>query len=301
MSDEKPIDQQQQTKPKHAGGRPRKPVPPPPPQPNSLEETLSLGDQAVLAASPEAKLRWYRHRAEIVKDIQARADDERNDILLIDNKSLREKIEPLKKEKQEREKELATKGAQLNEARTDNEKLRREMKGLIDGHDKQLAELTEKRHAAVRRAEGLLAVIRYATSPMKELPEAERLEYAARLMDFTLAQLELAERLQKLVKNPEDHEKHYAPYRDRRPFTVDVQLNPRMSKVQREQDNLTITNQMRKDVEELRTARANIIPMDVMNEVFELLSVTPEQVRLHSTKWQERKSLVALPSEALKG
>ena len=70
---------------------------------------------------PQQNCDGYPVRAQIVKDIQAKADAERHDILQIDNKSLRERVEALEKEKQIPEYELARK------VTAENEKLRREL------------------------------------------------------------------------------------------------------------------------------------------------------------------------------
>jgi hypothetical protein len=99
---------------------------------------------------------------------------------------------------------------------------------MLDGHNKKLDELTRKRDVAVGRAEGLLPVVRCVTLETKDLSENDRIEYAARLMYFGFEQAEVAERLEKLVKNPEGHEEHHAArFRNRPQGAVEAKLNPR--------------------------------------------------------------------------
>ena len=99
-------------------------------------------------------------------------------------------------------------------------------------------------------------------------------------MCFSFEPEGVAERLEKLVKNPEDHHEHRAAQlRNSRQGAVFVQLNPLQFAQRMADDEQTIANLMQADVERLRITRSNIIPTDVMNQVFELLSVTREQVR----------------------
>src|SRR5882724_3382387 len=131
MSDEPLTGEQPQIRPKHAGGRPRKPVPtppPPPPAPYSHEETLKLGDEAALSGTPSARLRWCSQRIEIVREIQARADAERENSLRTENKRLMERVEKLETERENPERELAQKNRELIQARGQNEELRKEVK-----------------------------------------------------------------------------------------------------------------------------------------------------------------------------
>src|SRR5690349_3570671 len=127
MSDPQVTDQGPQPKAKHPSGRPRKPKPTPPlppPAPYSLEETLLRGDEVALkaGASPASQLRWYSERAQIVKDIQARADAARSDDLQIDNKRLQESIKVFESTQQNLENELRSKERDLVAARAENDK-----------------------------------------------------------------------------------------------------------------------------------------------------------------------------------
>ena len=104
MSDQQVTDQEPQPKAKHPGGRPKKPKPPPPlplPAPYSLEETVALADEAARkpGVSPASQLRWYSERAQIVKDMQAKAEAARHDALELDNKRLQERIQVLESTK----------------------------------------------------------------------------------------------------------------------------------------------------------------------------------------------------------
>ena len=147
------------------------------------------------------------------------------------------------------------------------------------------------RHAAVARAAGLLTVTRYAAKEMKDFPEKERIEYAARLMSFSLKQSEVDERLEKLVENPNAHEEYFADkFRNRPQHRVDLRLNPSQIEASVMQEKAAISEQMEKNVEKLRIARSDVIPTEVMNQVFELLSIADEKVRpVALAKLQEQK------------
>ena len=92
-------------------------------------------------------------------------------------------------------------------------------------------------------------------------------------MCFSFEQEGVAERLEKLVKNPEDHHEHRAAqFRNFRQGAVEVKLNSLEAADRMAEEKATIANLMQGDIERLRIARSNIIPTDVMNQVFELLS-----------------------------
>ena len=299
MSDEPFTGEQPQNRPKHAGGRPRKPVPtplPPPPAPYSHEETLRQGDQAALSATPSARLRWCSDRIQIVRDIQARDDAEHENILRTENKRLMERVEKLEKEREKPERELAQKNRELIQARGQNEEFRKEVNEIRDEHDRMVNEFTKDRDAAVARAAGLLTVARCAAHEMKDFSETERIEYAARLMSFSLKQSEVTEQLEKLLENPNAHEDYYAEkFRNRPRDRVDLKVNPFQFEESLRQEKAAILELMEEDVEKLPIARSYVIPIEVMNQVSELLSVTDEKVRpvalakLQEQKLQEQK------------
>jgi len=202
-----------------------------------------------------------------------------------------EKVEKLEKERESPERELAQKNRELIQARGQNEELRKEVKEMRDQHDRMVDEFTKKRDAAVARAAGLLTVARCAAREMKDFSENERIECAARLMSFSLKQSEVVERLEKLLENPDAHEEYYAhKFRNRPQDRVDLKLNPLQIEESRRQEKAAISELMEKDVEKLRIARSDVIPTEVMNQVFELLSVTDEKVRpVALAKLQEHK------------
>ena len=125
---------------------------------------------------------------------------------------------------------------------------------------------------------------------MGKLSETDRIEYAARLMYFSFEELEVADRLEKLVKDPEAHAERFANlYRERPRGAIEVKLNYREADNLIAEEKQAIAKFMQADVERLRVARSNIIPDAVMNHVFEILSVTREQVLpLFATRWQGR-------------
>ena len=294
MSDSELTDQQPQAKTKHAGGRPRKPKPAPPlppPARYSLQETVDMGDNDALEASPAARLRWVRQRALLVKEIQAREDAACHDALEIDNKHLRERVGALEKAKQTLENELASKDRDLIKAESEKDELAGELKEMTDAHRNQLVDLTNKMRAADKRAEGLLAVVRCVCGQMKERSETIRIEYAAQLMDWSHAALMEAKQLGELIKDPETHRVRYAAWnRNIHPGVIEVKLNHLQFADRVAREKQAIEDRMKADVENFRIASLKIIPDDVMNQVFELLSVTRQQV---SERWeakqQERK------------
>ena len=290
MSDPQLTDQQPQAKTKHAGGRPRKPKPAPPlppPARYSLQETVDMGDKEAREASPAARLRWVAHRALLVKEIQDQEDAACDDALEIDNKHLRERVEALEKAKQTFENELASKDRDLIKAESEKDKLASELKEMTDAHRNQLVELTNKMRAADKRAAGLLPVVRYVCGQMKERSETDRIEYAAQLMHWSHAALMEAKRLGELIKDPETHRERYAAwYRNIHPGVIEAKLNHLQIADREAREKQAIEDSMKADVEIFRIARSKIIPDDVMNQVFELLSVTRQQV---SERWEAKQ------------
>ena len=296
MSDQQLTDQQPQARTKHAGGRPKKPQPappPPPPAPRSLEETLVLGDEAARepGATAASRLRWCSDRAQIIRDIQAKADADVHEVLENDNKQLRETVGELDRTRQKLESELGKKDRELAEARTENDKMSAKMKEMTDEHGKQLGELTDKMRASERNAQGLLAFVRCACLQMKDHGGGRRIEYAAQLMHFSKQSFKEARRLEGLVNDPEAHRAHYGNRK------LDLRHDPGGHGVPPEQFAalMTIREQkieesMRADRERLANELSNVIPDEVMNRAFELLSVTREEVvRQLDAKQQEGK------------
>lgn len=297
MSDQQVSDQEPQPKAKHPGGRPRKPKPAPPlppPAPYSLEETLLRGDEAALkaGASPASQLRWYSERAQIVKDIQARADTARHDALEIDNKRLQESIETFESTQQNLENELRKKDRDLVEARAENDNMAAKLKEMSDEHAKQLGELTNTVRAAQRKAEGLLALVRCVCLQMEQHSEGQRIQYAAHLMRFSEQALKKAHQLAGLVDNPEAHRKPYADmYWKAASGPIERKLtSQQFAQVNRIQEE-KIEQSMQADRERLAFEFSNIVPEEVMNQAFELLSVTREQVvKQLDAEQEERKA-----------
>ena len=295
MSDQQLTDQQPQPKTKHAGGRPRKPKPAPPlppPAPYSLEETLLMGDQAAAKATPAAQLRWVSQRALLVKENQARSDTGRHDALEIDNKCLRENIEALEKAKQDFENKLAREDRDLAEARTENDKMAAKLKEMADEHAKQLGELTNKMRASERNAQGLLAFLRCVCLQMKDHCGGQRIEYAARLMHISKQARKKALQLRELVKNPQAHRERYAAFLRNLPQgPVEQKLNDaqfaHLMKTQEQQ----IERSMQEDRDRFASELSKVIPDEVMDQAFELLSITRQEVeRQLDAEQQERKA-----------
>jgi hypothetical protein len=295
MSDQQLTDQPPQAKTKHAGGRPRKPkpVPPlPPPARHSLEETLDMGDKAALEASAAAQLRWSSVRVQLVKDIQARKDAACTDALETDNKHLRERVEAVEKAKQHLENELGKKDRDLVEARTENDKMATNLQEMADEHAKLSLESTNNARAAEKKAKGLLAVVRCVCLQMKQHSEGQRIEYAARLMDFHEQAVKRAQKLAELVRNPEAHREHHAArYRNLPQGPIEPKLNSaQFAQILTSQEQ-AIERSMQSDRERLGIEVSNFIPDEVMNQAFELLGVTREQVVEHlDTEQQDRKA-----------
>lgn len=299
MSDQQLTDPQLQPKTKHAGGRPRKPKPAPPlppPAPYSLEETLLMGDQAAAKATPAAQLRWISQRAELVKEVQARSDAGHHDALEIDNKCLRESNEALEKAKQDLENELARKDRDLVEARTENDKMAAKLKEMADEHAKQLGKLTNNMRASERKAQGLLAFLRCVCLQMKDHCGGQRIEYAARLMHFSMQAHKEAMRLRELVKDPEAHRERYAAfYRNLPQGPVDRKLNSEQFAHFMKTEEQQIERFMQADLDRSTIELSNVIPDEVMAQAFEVLSITREEVerqleRQLDAEQQERKA-----------
>jgi hypothetical protein len=282
MSDQKLTDQEPQPKAKHAGGRPRKPKPAPPlppPAPYSLEETLLMGDQAAAKGTPAAQLRWVSKRALLVRENQARKDADRHDALEIDNKRLQESIEAFERTKQNLENELGKKDRDLVAARTENDKMAAKLKERAHEHAKLLDESTSNIRATERKAKGLLAIVRCVCLQMKHRSEGQRIEYAARLMRFSEQAFKEAQRLAELVRNAEAHREHYAAYYRNLPQgPVEQKLtSEQFAQLMRSQEE-RIELSMQADRERLAIEISSSIPDEVMNQAFELLGVTREQV-----------------------
>lgn len=282
MSDQQLTDQEPQPKGKHAGGRPRKPKPAPPlppPAPYSIEETLLMGDQAAAKGTPAAQLRWVSQRALLVKENQARKETERHDTLEVDNKRLQESIEALERTKQNLENELGKKDRDLVAARTENDQMATKLKEMAHEHAKLLDELTSNIRTTERKAKGLLAIVRCVCLQMKHHSEGQRIEYAARLMRFSEQAFKEARRLAELVKNVEAHREHYAAhYRYLPQGPVEQKLTSgQFAQLMRSQEE-RIELSMQADRERLAIEISNFIPDEVMNQTFELLGVTREQV-----------------------
>ena len=300
MSDQQPTDQQPQPKAKHAGGRPRKPKPAPPlppPPPNSLEETLLMGDQAALKGTPATQLRWVSQRVLLVKEIQARKDADLHDALEIENKRLQESIEACKKTKQNLENELGKKHSELVLARTENDKIATKLKESADEHDKLLNELNSKIRASESKAKGLLAFVKCACLQMKGCSEGKHIKYAAELMGLSEHASKEARRLTELVTDPEAHRERYAAYYwNLRQGPVEQKLNSeqfaQLMSIEKERTELS----MRADWEKLAFETSSIIPEEVMNQAFELLGVTREQVVKQLDTEQEERKVGAIAS-----
>ena len=162
-----------------------------------------------------------------------------------------------------------------------------ELKETTNAHRNQLVELTNKMRAADQRAAGLLPVVRCVCGQMKKRSETDRIEYAAQLMHWSHAALMEAKQLRELVKDPETHRERYAAWnRNIHPGVIEVKLNHLQFADLQAREKQAIEDSMRADVERFQIALSNIIPDDVMNQVFELLSVTRQQV---SERWEAKQ------------
>jgi len=251
-----------------------------------------MGDQAAAKASPAAQLRWISTRALLVKENQARKDADRHDALEIDNKRLQESIEAFERTKQKLENELREKDRDLVAARTENDGIAAKLKEMSDEHAKQVCELTNNVRASQRKAEGLLALVRCVCLQMKQYSEGQRIQYAAGLMRFSEQAFKKAQRLRELVNNPEAHRERYAAYyRNLPPGPVEQKLNSEQFAQLLRSEAEGIERSMQADRDSLAIEISNFVPAEVMNQAFELLSVSSKQVvQQLDTEQEERKA-----------
>jgi hypothetical protein len=228
-----------------------------------------------------------------VKENQARKDADRHDALETDNKRLRESVEALERTKQKLETELKNKDRDLAEARSENDKMATKLKETADEHAKQLGELTNKTRASERNAQGLLAFVRCACLQMKDLCAGKRIEYAARLIHFSEQARKEANRLAELVENPEAHRELHAAWRrnlPRGPFEP-PKLNPEQVAFLMQNEKEAIERSMQEDRDRFALECLNVIPEEVINQAFQLLGVSREEVvRQLDTEEQQRKA-----------
>jgi hypothetical protein len=295
MSDQQVTEQGPQSKAKHPGGRPRKPNPAPPlppPARYSLEETLLMGDQAAANATPAAQLRWISERVLLVKEIQARKDADRHDALEIANKRLQESIAEFERTQQSLENELRNKDRDLVAARNENGEMAAKLKELSDERAKQVGELTNNVRTTQRKAEGLLALVRCVCLQMEQHSEGQRIQYAARVMRFSEQALKKGQQLAVLVNNPEAHRKAYDDicWKAASGPIGQGRTSEQFAQVKRIQEEM-LERSMQADREKLTFQFSNVVPEEVMNQAFKLLSVTREQVvKQLETERQEGKS-----------
>jgi hypothetical protein len=295
MSDQQLTDQEPRPKAKHAGGRPKKPKPAqplPPPARYSLEETLLMGDQAAAKGTPAAQLRWVSKRALLVKEYQAQKDADRHDVLEIDNKRLQESIEAFERTKQNLENELGKKDRDLVAARTENDEMAAKLREMADQHAKLLDESTSNISAIEKKAKGLLAIVRCACLQMQPHSEGQRIEYAAQLMRISGQALKDALRLAELVKNAEAHRELYAAHFRNLPQGPIEQKRTaeQFAEFMRSQEEM-IERSVEADRKRITIEFSKFIPDEVMNQAFELLGVTREQVvRQLDTEKNEREA-----------
>ncbi len=227
-----------------------------------------------------------------MKENQARKDADRHDAREIDNKRLQESIEAFERTKQNLENELGKKDRDLVVARTENDQLATKLKEMAHEHAKLLDELTGNIRATERKAKGLLAIVRCVCLQMKHHSEGQRIEYAARLMRFSEQAFKEAQRLAELVKNVEAHRERYAAYYRNLPQgPIEQKLTSgqfaQLMKIQEEKIELS----MQADRERLAIEFSNFIPDEAMNQAFELLGVTREQIAKQlDTEQEERKA-----------
>jgi myosin heavy subunit len=244
-----------------------------------------MGDEAARdpGTTPASRLRWYSDRAQIIRDIQAKADADHHDALEIDNKRLRESVEALDRTRQKLENDLRNKDRELAEARTETEAMAAKLKEMTAEHAKALEELTNNMCASERNAKGLLALAKCVCLQMKQQSEGQRIQYAARLMYSSQQAFNEALRLRELVKNPEAHREHHAArYRNLpRDRGVEPRLNPAEFAHLMANEEKAIERSMQEDQRRMAIEFSKSIPDEVMNQAFELLSVTREQVVKH--------------------
>src|SRR5579859_445654 len=282
MSDQQVTDQESQPKAKHPGGRPRKPKPAPllpPPARYSLEETLLMGDQAAANATPAAQLRWASKRAQLVKENQAEKDADRHDALENPNKRLQESIAEFENTQQNLENELRNKDRDLVAARNENGEMAAKLKELSVERAKQVGELTNSALATQRKAEGLFALVRCVCLEMEQHSEGQRIQYAARLMRFSEQALRKGQQLEVLVNNPEAHRKAYDDicWKAASGPIGQSLTSEQFAQVKRIHEEM-LERAMQADREKLVFELSNVVPEEVMNQAFKLLSITREQV-----------------------
>ena len=166
------------------------------------------------------------------------------------------------------------------------------MKETAHEYAKLLDESTSKTRATERKAKGLLAIVRCVCLQMKDRSESQRIEYAAQLMRFSEQAFMKAQRLAELVRNTEAHRQRYAAYyRNLLQGPVEQKLTPEQSAQLMRSQEERIESSMQADRERLAIENSNSIPEEKMNQAFELLGVTREQVVKHlDTEQEERKA-----------
>ena len=144
---------------------------------------------------------------------------------------------------------------------------------------KLVQESTNNMRASERKAQGLLAIVRCVCSQMEGHSEGQRIEYAARLMRFSEEAFKQAQELAELVKDREAHRGHHAA------LCWNLLRGPVEQKLSDEQFAQVkkgveekIERSMQADLEKLGIEVSNSIPDEVLNQAFELLGVTREQV-----------------------
>ena len=117
------------------------------------------------------------------------------------------------------------------------------------------------------------------------------LSTAAQLMHFSDQPFKEAQRLGKLVKDPEAHRAHYSSrFWDSGQDPGGHGLAPEQFTHLMTSRKQAIERSMQADRERFAIELSNVIPDEVMNRAFELLSVTREEVvRQLDAKQQERK------------
>jgi hypothetical protein len=240
-----------------------------------------MGDAAARdpGTTPASRLRWYSDRAQIIRDIQAKADADHHNALEIDNKRLLESVEALDRTRQKLENDLRNKDRELAEARTKTDAMAAKLKEMTAEHAKALEELTNNMCASERNAKGLLALVKCVCLQMKQQSEGQRIQYAARLMHLSEKASKEAQRLLELVKDPEAHRKRYFDhYWNLQQGPIEQKLYPEQFDQLRKGVEERIKRSMRADREKLAIEISNRIPEEAMAQAFELLGVTREQV-----------------------
>jgi hypothetical protein len=127
---------------------------------------------------------------------------------------------------------------------------------------------------------------------MKHHSEGQRIEYAAQLMRFSEQAIKKAQRLAELVKNPEAHRERYAAYYRNLPQgPVEQKLTSEQFAQLMRSEEERVDLSMQADRDRLAIEISNFIPDEVMNQAFELLGVTREQVvEQLDTEQEERQA-----------